>query len=198
LMFVELVDVLPVVLAALSDVVLAALPVDRFVEPEAALPEVALLPVPEVAALPVRSVEPVAALPEAEPLPVVELPPEVVFAALPVRSVLLDALPLEVAFAPPLCELDDDIPPDVPAAPEPPAAPEEPDPLGDMTAPPEAPEEEPEEPPELPPAPPPVWATAARLREKAAAATVVNKVTRMTNLQNIMPAKSLAVLDNEA
>src|SRR3712207_2304476 len=89
LMFVELVDVLPVVLAALSDVVLAALPVDRFVEPEAALPEVALLPVPEVAALPVRSVEPVAALPEAEPLPVVELPPEVVFAALPVRSVLL-------------------------------------------------------------------------------------------------------------
>ena len=82
-----------------------------------------------------------------------------------------------------LCE---DAPELVPAAPEvlaPPAPPDDapappPDPDGLVVP---APEVLPPEPPPLaPPAdPPPVWAMAAKLKDKAAAATVVRNATRM-------------------
>jgi hypothetical protein len=62
-----------------------------------------------------------------------------------------------------------------------------------MDAPPEEPA--PDEPaPEEPPAPPVDWAQAATLRERAAAATVVNKVTRIANLHHLLrQPKSLAM-----
>jgi hypothetical protein len=133
-------------------------------------------------------------------LPVVPVvPPEAVSGALPrvppdapdeaLLSVELPALP-EGALAPLEAE-PDVVPLDVPDA-APPAAPPEPEaPPGVVIV--EPPEAPPEAPPELPPLEPPlVWAMAATLKERAAAATVAIKVVRIERSpMNRVPARAL-------
>jgi hypothetical protein len=140
-----------------------------------------------LAVLPVVPVVPPEAVPDALP----RVPPDVPDEAL--LSVELPPLP-EGALAPLEAE-PDVVPLDVPDA-APPAAPPEPEvpPGFVIVEPPEAPPEAPPAaPPELPPPEPPlVWAMAATLKERAAAATVAIKVVRIeSSPMNRVPARAL-------
>lgn len=125
-----------------------------------AAPPVALdvpLVVPDVA-------PPAAVPPEALPDVPPEVPPDALPEALP--DVPPDAAPELVPDVPPIgTVVVPDVPPDAPPEVPPVTLPELP----------------PDVPPVLPPEPPLVCAIAATLRDKAAAATVVNKATRMKN-----------------
>jgi hypothetical protein len=157
-----------------------------FAEPaEPVLPVVLVLAAPPVLldALPVVLVVPLVP-PEAVPDVVPCVVPDAVPCVLPDWALSVELLPVvEVPDEPPvLLEAEPDVVPlDVPDAPEPPIVePEEPpdEPPGVMIV--ELPEEPPEAPPELPPLELPlVCAIAATLRDRAAAATPANKVTRI-------------------
>jgi len=136
---------------------------------EVVLPVVLAAPPDWLAVLPVVPLVPPEAVPDALPRVPLDVPDEAL-------SVELPALP-EGALSPLEAE-PDVVPLDVPDA-APPAAPPEPEELlgAVIVEPPEAP---PEAPPELlPPEPPLVWAMAATLNERAAAATVAIKVVRI-------------------
>jgi len=136
---------------------------------EVVLPVVLAAPPDWLAVLPVVPLVPPEAVPDALPRVPLDVPDEALSVALP-------ALP-EGAL-PPLEAEPDVVPLDVPDA-APPAAPPEPEePPGVMIV--EPPEAPPEAPPELLPLEPPlVWAMAATLKERAAAATVAIKVVRI-------------------
>jgi hypothetical protein len=147
-----------------SDVTLTLVELDEVV-----LPVVLAAPPDWLAVLPVVPLVPPEAVPDALPRVPLDVPDEAL-------SVELPALP-EGAL-PPLEAEPDVVPLDVPDA-APPAAPPEPEELPGVVIvePPEAP---PEAPPELLPLEPPlVWAMAATLKERAAAATVAIKVVRI-------------------
>jgi len=157
------------------------------------LPVVFAAPPVVPAALPVVLVVPLV-LPDAVPDVVLRVPPDVPDWALSVALLPVFELPPVVLEAEPCVA-----PLEEPEVPEPPIVEpeEEPDdPPGVITE--EPPEEPPAAPPEPPPlAPPPVWAMAATLRERAAAATVAIKVVRIEKSPvKRVPAWALVWPDN--
>jgi hypothetical protein len=155
------------------------------------LPVVLAAPPGWLAVLPVVLVVPPVP-PEAVPDAFPRVPPDVPDEAL---SLALPALP-EGALVPLEAE-PDVVPLDVPDAAPPAPLPEPEEPPGVVIV--EPPEAPPAAPPELPPLEPPlVWAIAATLKERAAAATVAVKTVRIVRSpMNRAPARAPAMRINE-